>query len=536
MPTRLAALAALPWLLSGLACDTKLVDGAELFAGVGDHPTVGTVSDKSDDKTGVTPGGAADPVAPSGATGGATGATDRGASTCDEVEGLAYLNALRGELGLGPLTRHAALDAAAQAHADYLAANWQAHTGRGLSPHREARDLSGFTGEASSDRAAAAGYDGTARGEVIAYKGSSAAAAEAWLESLYHRLPLLRRELDHVGYGEHLSGGQLTTNVLEVGRRASPPWEPSPAPVAFVVYPPDGALDVPYDWDGLEHPQPPPPPSGYPSGPVLSLSALAGQVADVVASVERLDTGAAVPATVLTAATDPYLSGRDVAIIPEAPLVPGAGYAVAVSGTLDGQPFTERWTLSTRTAGCALGEGDCSVGRGCYPMNGELLCLWEGPRGVDEVCTYVNDCQAGLTCMGSRCRPLCVPTDDASDPTWDCASVCPDAAINPYGDQADYALCPATEICGGEAGCGEDQGCYWVGESLVCGWAGDLQAGAACTYANDCASGLTCLSVNGGAGRCRALCGGPRMPPCDAACGGGRTVSLDQQAGLQACL
>jgi len=434
---------------------------------------------------------------------------------------LARLDDVRAALDLPAPLRQAALTAAAQAHADYVVQNQAYHVEHGLSPHAEDPELSGFTGASPGERVDAAQYDGVFLGEVIGYQPTPLATMEAWLESLYHRLPLLRLEAVEVGAGA-AAGDALLAHVVEVGSDTD-----TFAAVAasgtdrLIAYPPDGALDVPTSWSGLEMPQPAPPPAGYPSGPVLSLSSVSGELTVTSAALRPLG-GQPVAATVLTHANDAYLQPRDVALIPHAPLDPATVYELAVVGTLAGQPFAWTSTFTTQSDTCQLDANDCSPGRACYPFNGSLRCLWEGTAGVDDSCRYLDDCAAGLTCIGSRCRPLC---ED------DCAARCPD-------EPTLATSAPGVSVCLGPActseSCGPDQGCYWL-SSLTCGWAGDLGFGATCTYANDCRAGLTCLGATGAPHACYALCDGPGMPDCANVCTSA-PLTLDAATGLKACL
>ena len=56
---------------------------------------------------------------------------------------------------------------------------------------------------------------------------------------------------------------------------------------------------------------------------------------------------------------------------------------------------------------------DCaSEAQGCYPTNefGEA-CLVKGNGGYKADCNQVNDCAPGLTCVASKCRWICDPSD-----------------------------------------------------------------------------------------------------------------------------
>lgn len=433
------------------------------------------------------------------------------------TERLAFV---RAELGLAPLAPSANLEDAAHAHASYLAAHRDWHEANGVSAHAEVADLPGFTGQNPSARASHAGYPGLVLGEVIGYHPTPAGTLEAWLESLYHRLPLLRPDATELGFAAATSD-RVNAHVMLVGA------DPGAADLHgdVVVYPPNGAVDVPSAWSGLEIPEPPAPPAGYPSGPVLTLSAPAGRLVPVRVDLRPAGGGPTLAVSVLSYPSDPNLSPRDVAVIPHSPLEASVTYELWAQLTLDGQDITLRSSFTTRPAGCTLGADDCGPGRACYAADGALRCLWEGAGALDATCRHLDDCAGGLTCLGSRCRPLC---EAESAP---CDDVCPGDALLPTGVDG-------VNACVGGActanSCGAGQGCFWL-SGLACGWAGDLQPGATCDFANDCRAGLTCLGTNQQPQTCHTLCDGPAMPRCDAVCAT-TPLTLDPVAGVRACL
>jgi uncharacterized protein YkwD len=464
--------------------------------------------------------GSGEPSTPAGVVG---YSQETGAATLDEA--VALLAEVRATLELPPAAVVSTLTAAAQAHAEYVAANQDYHKANGISPHREVAQLAGFTGAAPADRVDYAGYGGLYIGEVIGYQPKPVGTMQAWLESLYHRLPLIRREAVEVGIGGAL-GDAIAAHVVEVGTNSEAFSAASSGTYPLVAYPPNGALDVPASWSGLEAPQPTPPPAGYPSGPVLTLSATIGAIAVETAEVRPIG-GEPVAVTLLTAQNDEHLQGRDVAVIPHLPLSPGVRYELAITGQWQGKAFAWTSTFTTRPESCALYERGCGAGRACYAHGGELECLWEGVGTAGDECRYLDDCQGGLTCLGSRCRPLCEDAGGANG----CDAMCPGESLLASGIDGVSACLGLA--CTSDS-CGAGQGCYWL-DGLACGWSGNLGLGADCTYANDCRAGLSCLGSPGQQHKCHALCGGSGMPSCDVVCNTS-PFSLSAQLGLKACL
>jgi|GEM_PF-1404216 len=446
-----------------------------------------------------------------------------GEATLDEA--VEHLADVRATLGLPPVEAIGTLSAAAQAHAEYIAAHQDYHKDNGVSPHREVEGLPGFTGVAPRDRVDFAGYGGLLIGEVIGYQPKPIGTMEAWLESLYHRLPLIRREAVEVGVGGAIGDG-ITAHVVEVGTDSEAFAAASSGTYPLVAYPPNGAIDVSPSWSGLEAPQPVPPPAGYPSGPVLTLSATSGRIAVETAEVRAIG-GQPVAVTLLTSDNDEHLQDRDVAVIPHAPLEPSTRYELAVTGKWQGKTFAWTSTFTTRAAACELYTDSCGAGRACYAHSGELACLWEGVGQAGDECRYLDDCAGGLTCLGSRCRPLCNNEGEENA----CEDLCPGESLLASGILGVSACLGAT--CTADS-CGAGQGCYWL-DGLACGWSGNLGLGSDCTYANDCRAGLSCLGAPGQDHKCHALCGGEGMPSCDAVCTSS-PFSLSAATGLKACL
>jgi uncharacterized protein YkwD len=129
---------------------------------------------------------------------------------------LDYLNDVRARHDLEPVTWDDNLQKAAEAHADYIRLHKDAIEEADLSIHYEEEGREGFTGSSFVTRCDVANYSGVCFGEVVAFKPTAVGAARSWLESLYHRFPLLDEAAVHVGYAESQTG-PVKINVMEVG-------------------------------------------------------------------------------------------------------------------------------------------------------------------------------------------------------------------------------------------------------------------------------------------------------------------------------
>lgn len=113
----------------------------------------------------------------------------------ESSSGLAYLNILRTEVGLLPLSSNKALARAALAHAKYL-------TRQQSSSHFETKGYKGYTGRTPSDRVIKAGYPSKVVMENLSVNGKSAVAAiDNLMSAIYHRFTFLTTNKDEIGEG-----------------------------------------------------------------------------------------------------------------------------------------------------------------------------------------------------------------------------------------------------------------------------------------------------------------------------------------------
>ena len=246
---------------------------------------------------------------------------------------------LRAQLGVPAVLQAAPLDAAAQKHAQFYVDHKASYDKKALSPHSEDAGFGdGFGGADPSARAAAAGYSNPAVVEVMAFTGSTAAALQGWLDTVYHRLPLVNPITNEYGYGQFASA-KAATEVIDAAQAGG-------SDADLVVYPWPGQTGVPAWWPGNEGPQPPKPPAGFPSGPVIS-ARMAGAVE--VKSHELFDSAnAALPHVWLDAKTDKNLAlfdAKTVVLYAHKPLVAGV-YRVRLQVTRAGKDEVVQWTFT----------------------------------------------------------------------------------------------------------------------------------------------------------------------------------------------
>ncbi len=330
-------------------------------------------------------------------------------ASSEQASALWWVNTYRRQAGLAPMNQIQTINTAASAHAQYVDANPELYSDGQLSLHQESSAGVGFTGEAFWDRMTVAGYTDEPYREVIARQPTAAAAVAHWMESLYHRLPLLQPVSSHMGYGTKISGTQFV-NVMDIGI--------APGPEVMVgngvAWPPPGMHGVAVSWDGLEEPQPPPPVNGYPSGPVVTLVFSRSSVPTLISHQMTDVTVGSVPIDHTALSPDNDLRMKEntaIALYADSPLEADREIEVDIAVDLDGKSVRRTWRFFTqKSVTCDVFNPNCGVGRSCYTgQDFQGVCHWAGVLAAGEFCSVQNECAAGLTCLQSlgQCASYC---------------------------------------------------------------------------------------------------------------------------------
>lgn len=257
----------------------------------------------------------------------------------EELRALQRVNVYRRAAGVPEVAYSDALGASARSHASYLTAYPDQQR---TNAHGEVAGTSLFTGAGPMQRAQYWGYAGGVS-EVVNFTDQAELAVDGWMDTLYHRIPLLDPGNTAVGYGLAGSGENLA-NVMEAGPGGGE-FEP-------VLWPYPGQTGVPTAWDGGEEPDPFRLYSGVqgPVGYTITLS-----FGDAIHSL-TLDsyslTGPDGPVSVLKfdPTVDDHLTGT-AALIPVRPLVAGARYTVTMAGIVDPgrgpEAYSRTWSFTT---------------------------------------------------------------------------------------------------------------------------------------------------------------------------------------------
>ncbi len=276
-------------------------------------------------------------------------------ATAAQVAALQAINAYRATAGVAAVHEVQPLNNSAQAHADYVVANCASYKATGLSPHEENPSWPGYTGTVFTDRMTHFGYSWWGASEVIAFQDNPSAAVAQWVESVYHRLPLLDPATLDIGYGGagpgSCSGSQFArVDVVDIGLSTSG------TAAGPSIYPPAGATGMPCSFDGLESPLPPTPPTGYPSGPIVTVQyGFAAATPQVTGHAFGVEGGAALDHFLLAKAADAAhgvtgdksMFDGALALYAYKPLAAKTTYRVTLDLKQSGQAVKLDWTFTT---------------------------------------------------------------------------------------------------------------------------------------------------------------------------------------------
>lgn len=290
--------------------------------------------------------GAASVAGAAGASAGAAGVPTTGScpaapvgAPANAITAINDVDTLRVAMGLKCANLVLTLDKSAQAHCDFYAANTGNATceGGSISPHDEVTGCTGFTGADPGARVKAAGYVGNGWAEVMAFDDDPHKSVAQWINSVWHRTPLLSPWWNDMGYGN-----AAMCDVIDLG-----PGTQSPATMT-AMYPYAGQTGVPRSFNGAqEGPVPPAPPTGWPSGSPITL--YVRNATTVSHSIEVQGSGIPLDHQWI----DYKQSDNDsdqVIMYTNSPFTANTVYHVTIAVTINGTPKTFDWTFTTGTA------------------------------------------------------------------------------------------------------------------------------------------------------------------------------------------
>ena len=248
---------------------------------------------------------------------------------------LATVNRYRRLAGLGPVTSSSIIHQSALSHAFYTFFNGALASIRDLGIHKEDASGQGYIGDNVLTRAQHFGYPQRSMAEVITHRADPAAAVSDWIDSVYHRFPLLRADLLELGYGDAYLG-PMTVQVMDLSYRET-------ASGLVILYPADNQVNVPAAFNGNEIPDPAPNAS-YPIG--YPVSATFDRNARVTITGFRLrdPSGTVLPGISLQPSNE---TENSFAFLANTPLQAGTTYTAELTYILNGVAGRKLWHFST---------------------------------------------------------------------------------------------------------------------------------------------------------------------------------------------
>ena len=249
---------------------------------------------------------------------------------------LATVNRYRQAAGLAPVTSSSVIHQSALAHAFYTFFNGALASIRDLGIHKEDAAGQGFTGDNVLTRAQHFGYPQRSMAEVITHRSEPAGAVADWIDSVYHRIPLLRTDLVELGYGDAYLG-PLTVQVMDLSYREK-------ATGRVILYPALNQAGVPIAFVGNEIPDPAPN-ANYPIGYPVTATFDRNATVTIGAFHFRDPSGTDLPGVTLQP-NAPEME-NSFAFLANAPLNPGTTYTADLTYTLNGIAGHMTWHFTT---------------------------------------------------------------------------------------------------------------------------------------------------------------------------------------------
>ncbi|HEY6378692.1 MAG TPA: CAP domain-containing protein [Candidatus Dormibacteraeota bacterium] len=251
---------------------------------------------------------------------------------------LAAVNAARAAAGLPAVSLDPALSVSAATHCFYWLFNNNSPTVAGLGIHLETPGLPGFSGVRPGDRDVNFGWQGGPVGEDITHTGDAVLAVAQWVNSVYHRFPLMAPDLSAVGYGD-CGVGPVLMEDMEFGFGVV-----EASPHAPVVYPGDRQQRVPDTFSDNELPDPVP--AGKPriTGYPVTVTFDPGLSAAVDGFTLAAPDGTPLPAYRL--APDQQ-DGNTATLLPVAPLRNHTRYTARIVASVAGATYVRTWSFVT---------------------------------------------------------------------------------------------------------------------------------------------------------------------------------------------
>jgi uncharacterized protein YkwD len=261
------------------------------------------------------------------------------------TDGLNWINYRRGQIGVAAVARNALIDAAAQNHSEYQAANQ-------VISHEEVSGKTGYTSATLGGRLQSAGYGLVAPyayGEVIAASSDNTGftLSEKLLTAIYHRFVMVEPVFKEAGAGSATS--TVGTTYFTADFAAVNGYAMGLTAGNIVTYPfADQTGVVPNFFSDTEEPDPFPDEGVDEIGYPISVHTNISGVLTVQTFTVRPRDGSNLETRLLIHDTDANTPASAAAILPLSPLRAATVYDVSFTGSADGVAVTRNWSFTTQ--------------------------------------------------------------------------------------------------------------------------------------------------------------------------------------------
>ena len=268
----------------------------------------------------------------------------------DALKALERANYYRWYAGVPPLDMLQSINNAAQAHCECYAAHVDDYGS--MSPHSENASWGPPCWGELDQRMMHFGYAGMGFAEVMAFMRNPEGAVDGWIDTLYHRIPYMDASYNSCGYGLAGAGtgwtGGNSCDTMDFGT-VDVDGKTYQGPEIEGIWPPPGATGIRVSFDGMESPTPIAPPTGWPSGTIITITWSSGFSAKIHEHEIWKEGAEDAPLTHVFAdsSNDPNIGSNTIAIYANKPLEHGTTYWVHLSGEKGGLDYEKTWSFTT---------------------------------------------------------------------------------------------------------------------------------------------------------------------------------------------
>lgn len=267
----------------------------------------------------------------------------------DALKALERANYYRWYAGLPPLDMLQSINNAAQAHCECYSEHINEYGG--MSPHDENAGWGAPCYGGLMQRLTHWGYAGMGASEVMAFMHNPEGAVDGWIDTLYHRIPYMDANYNSCGYGMAGAGSSWTggnaCDTMDFGT-IDVDGKKYMGPDLEGIWPPPGATGIRVSFDGAESPQPIQPPTGWPSGTIITVTWSAGKAYITEHSIwKEGDADNPLPHVYADDTNDPNIGNNTIALYAHTPLEHGTTYWVHLKGEKGGLDYERSWSFTT---------------------------------------------------------------------------------------------------------------------------------------------------------------------------------------------